>query len=316
MSTSAAAPPASTHEALAMLTSALGYLAAADPTQMPASEQAECLQALERSDAVETAARARVLGAFTAGKGYAEDADYSPRSWLIHKTRITRSAATGHTAWAARARVHPRILATMATGDVTEPYARTLCQWTDKLPEDCRDAADAILAAAAVKGMDLRDLAALAAEIQSRACPAPDPDDPGRSFEDRAVRLETTFGGAGVMAGDLTAECNALVGTVLDALSAPRGAQDTRNHAQRYHDALHEAMHRLVAAGLLPDRAGQPSKALAHISLADLMVLDADSRLQAPRRCVGGGQRRCRVAGGGGGRGVRVRRVDYPGGVR
>ncbi|MGD0065231.1 MAG: DUF222 domain-containing protein [Streptosporangiaceae bacterium] len=271
--------PASTNEALEMLTSALGYLAAADPTQMPASEQAECLQALERSDAVETAARARVLGAFTVGKGYAEDADYSPRAWLIHKTRITRGAATGHTAWAARARVHPRILAAMATGEVTEPYARTLCQWTDKIPEDCRDAADAILAAAAVKGMDLRDLAALAAEIQSRACPAPDPD-PGKSFEDRAVRLETTFGGAGVLSGDLSPECTALVGTVLDALSAPRGAEDSRSHAQRYHDALHEAMHRLVAAGLLPDRAGQPSKALAHISLADLMVLDGDSVLQ------------------------------------
>ncbi len=279
VSTSAAAPPASTGEALAMLACAVSYLAAADPTQMPASEQAECLQALERSDAVETAARARVLGAFTAGKGYAEDADYSPRSWLIHKTRITRGAAAGHTAWAARARLHPRILAVMATGDVTEPYARTLCQWTDKLPEDCRDAADAILAAAALKGMDLRDLAALAAEIQSRACPAPDPD-PGRSFEDRAVRLETTFGGAGVLSGDLTGECTALVNTVLDALSAPRGAEDTRSHSQRYHDALHEAMHRLVAAGLLPDRAGQPAKALAHISLADLMVLDGDSALQ------------------------------------
>jgi hypothetical protein len=32
---------------------------------------------------------------------------------------------------------------------------------------------------------------------------------------------------------------------VLDALSAPRGAEDDRSHAQRYHDALEDAMRRL-----------------------------------------------------------------------
>ncbi len=140
--------------------------------------------------------------------------------------------------------------------------------------------ADAILAAAAGKGMDLRDLAALAAEIQSRATPPPDPGDPDPAFEDRAVRLETTFQGAGVLSGDLTPECTALVDTVLEALSAPQGAEDTRTHEQRYHDGLAEAMRRLLAAGLLPERAGQPAKAVAHISLADLMVLDGDSALQ------------------------------------
>ncbi len=62
---------------------------------------------------------------------------------------------------------------------------------------------------------------------------------------------------------------------------APVGAQDTRTYAQRYHDGLQEAMRRLVAAGLLPERAGQPVKVVAHISLADLMVLDGSSALQA-----------------------------------
>ena len=35
-----------------------------------------------------------------------------------------------------------------------------------------------------------------------------------------------------------------------------------------------------MTAGLLPERAGQPVKAWAHISLADLMMLDGDSALQ------------------------------------
>ena len=39
-------------------------------------------------------------------------------------------------------------------------------------------------------------------------------------------------------------------------------------------------MRRLVAAGLLPERAGQPVKAWVHISQADLLLLDGDSALQ------------------------------------
>ena len=94
------------------------------------------------------------------------------------------------------------------------------------------------------------------------------------------MKLATTIGGAGVLHGDLTAECAAAVAAVLDALSAPAGNEDDRTKGQRYHDALAEAMRRLAASGLLPERAGQPVKAWAHISLADLMLLDGDSALQ------------------------------------
>src|ERR1700749_3458821 len=118
--------------------------------------------------------------------------------------------------------------------------------------------------------MDLRDLAGLAAEMYERSRPDEEPD---RTFEDRAVYLETTFQGAGVLSAALTPECAAVVGAVRAPRGARPGAEDTRSHAQRYHDALHEAMRRLLAAGLLPERAGQPVKALAHVSLADLMRL-------------------------------------------
>ena len=43
---------------------------------------------------------------------------------------------------------------------------------------------------------------------------------------------------------------------------------------------FNERMRRLVAADLLPERAGQPVKIMAHISLADLMILDGSSALQ------------------------------------
>ena len=263
-----------------MARAALGYLAAADAAQLAAAELAECLQTLEQTDAISTAARASFLATFTARQGYCEDADYSPRAWLIHKTGITKGAAVGHTAWAKRAFTHPRVLAALAAGQVSESVGRMICLWTDRLPEKFREESDELLLTAAMAGLGLQELGALAAEMYERSRADLPDEDPARAFEDRAVRLQTTFQGAGVMTGDLTPECAAMVGAVLDALSAPAGAEDTRTRDQRYHDALQEAMRRLVASDLLPERAGQPVKVWAHISLADLLRLDGSSALQ------------------------------------
>ena len=271
--------PASAREALDMVRAGLGYLAAVDATQLAAETQAQCLRELEQADAMTTAARASVLSAFTAAHGYADDADYSARTWLVHRTQVSKGAAAGHTAWARRAATHRLVVAALAAREISESYARTLCRWTDKLPQDSREAADEILLAAAGQGMDLPDLAGLAAEMLERSRPDLPDEDTDRAFEDRAVKLATTFGGAGVIHGDLTPECAAIVDTVLDALSAPAGAEDTRTHEQRYHDALAEAMRRLAASDLLPERAGQPVKAWVHVALAGLMLLEGSSAL-------------------------------------
>ena len=235
-------PPASAAEAMDMVRAGLGYLAAADPTAMAAETQARCLQALEQAHAMGTAARTAILGAFTAGQGYSADGDYSPRAWLINRTRVTKGAAVGYTAWVRRAAAHPEIAAVLAAGEMPESFARTICAWTDKLPEECRADADGILLGAAGTGMGLADLAGLAGEIYARSLAGNPGGDEDEAFEDRTVRLETTFGGAGVLQGDLTPECAAVVGAVLEALSAPAGAEDTRSRAQRCHDGLQEAM--------------------------------------------------------------------------
>ena len=101
---------ASTDEAMEMARAALGYLAATDATQLGAATQARCLKVFEQADAIATAARASFLAAFTAGQGYADDAAYSARSWLIHQTRVTAGAAVGHTAWARRVATNPRVI--------------------------------------------------------------------------------------------------------------------------------------------------------------------------------------------------------------
>jgi hypothetical protein len=237
--------PATAREALDMVRAGLGYLAAADAAQLPAATQAECLRELEQHDAMATAARAGFLAAFTAGQGHSGDGDYSAVSWLIHRTGITRGAAVGHSAWAKRAATHPRVIAALAAGQVSESVGRVICLWTGKLPQEHRDAADEQLLAAFAAGLGLADLAGLFAEMYVRTRGDLPDQDRGRESADRQVKLATTIGGAGVLHGDLTAECAAAVAAVLDALSAPTGKEDDRTKGQRYHDALAEAMRQL-----------------------------------------------------------------------
>jgi len=291
----AAAPViASADEALTLVHAALAYLAAADATAMGPAERARCLKELEQADAVATAARTSVLSVFGTGQDYTDDGDYSPFAWLVHRTNVTRGTAADHTGWIRRGAGHPKVMAALAARQVSKSYAREICRWTDKLPEGSRAAADEILLAAAASGLELADLAGLAAEMYERSrqgLPGTGPGgsdgngsggddaDPDAEFDDRSVTLATTFGGAGVIRGNLTPECAGFVQTVLDALSAPTGADDDRPHEQRYHDALQEAMRRLVAGGLVPQRSGQPLRVWAYISLADLMQLPGSAEL-------------------------------------
>jgi hypothetical protein len=155
-----------------MLRSAMGYLAAADATAMAAETQAQCLRALEQLHAIETAARASVLGALASSRS--DTAGFSPRAWLIRETGITAGAATGHAAWVRRAAAHPQVTEALAEGHLlSEPVARTICSWTDKLPANCRLAADAILIVAAKTGANLADLAEVFGGIYTLSRPRP-----------------------------------------------------------------------------------------------------------------------------------------------
>jgi hypothetical protein len=52
--------------------------------------------------------------------------------------------------------------------------------------------------------------------------------------------------------------------------SEPAGPEDVRTVTQRRHDALEEACRRLIAAHMVPGRAGQPTQAQVHMTLAQL----------------------------------------------
>ena len=271
--------PATMGDALDMLESAMGFIADANKAQMSAGAVADCLQRLERVDAVEAAARGGLLVAFDAKDGPLGDGQRTSRAWLVHATRVTRGQASEYQALQAVARNHQPLQAGLRAKAVTKSLALQLAKWTKPIPAEYRERAEEILIAAARAGAGQRELAAICAEIRYRTAP-PDPDNENDTQPDRGLSLDTTIDGAGLMRGDLTPQCAAMVRAVLDALSAPQGAGDLRTHPERYHDALAEAMKRLLASNLLPQRAGQPVKALVHVSFVDLCQMDADSALQ------------------------------------
>jgi len=270
--------PASVEQALAMLESAAGFLADVDVAELPAAVLAGELRGMERVDAVLAVPRGRSLAAFDAKDGHVADGQRTVRVWEVNVLGVTKGQAAEYRAVQSLVRDHEPLRAGLREGDtVSKSVALQLARWTRDIPDEFRAEAEQILVAAARAGASLRALAEICAEIKYRTAP-PDPDD-GKLL-DRAVFLDTTLDGAGLLRGDLTPECAAMIQAVLDALSVQAGAGDLRTRPQRYHDALAEAMRRLLASNLLPQRAGQPVKALVHMSFADLCQLDIESKLQ------------------------------------
>jgi Domain of unknown function (DUF222)/HNH endonuclease len=284
---SAGAAFGSEQEAADRLDAALDHLAAADWASLGIRAHGEMLARLQRAQARLTAVNAAVLAAFTAQSGYDPDGHRSAMAWLINKTGISRGAAAGAVGWQRRLARHGVIAAAMAAGAVSESWAKQIADWTDPLPPAKRDEADTILLEAAAGGVPLEDLAALARSIwETWKAQHPDPDDgngDGRDedgFGDRSLRLGVTFGGAGKLAGDLAAGCAAKLQAIFDALGKHLGPDDLRTTDQRQHDALDEALSRLIKSGLLPQAAGTDTLAQVLIPFAALRGMPGASALE------------------------------------
>jgi hypothetical protein len=171
-----------------------------------------------------------------------------------------------------RLRGHPAVWEALAAGTVSASWAKQICAWSDRPPEGSRGDADAILLGAAVGGASLYDLGALAEEMRLRSRLQ---DDDRDGFGDRALHFAQTFGSAGRLEGDLTPAANAALKAVLESLGAKAGPEDVRSQPQRWHDALEEACVRLIASGMLPQRAGQPVHLQLQMTLDQLRHLAA-----------------------------------------
>src|SRR5215469_7138032 len=268
-------------KAVAAVRAGLGFLAGLDARELTGAEQADLLRALAGVESMQLAAASNVLMAFTFADHCLADAHRTARSWLRWQTRVTTAAAGGAVGWAWRLRRHPHVAAALAAGTVSPSWARHLCDWTDPLPSHAVEDADMVLLAAAAGGADLPDLAALAEEIARRNA-RPDTDTGGASFTRRKLRLTGHYQGHAVLDGDLTSAAAQALRAVLDALGSKTGPEDTRSQAERDHDALEQACQMLIAAGFLPDRAGQPTHIQLHMTLSQLLHLpEADQALAA-----------------------------------
>jgi hypothetical protein len=264
--------PDSAAAALAAAEAGLRWLAQADAASCPGEVQADCLRGLERIESELTAARARVLAAFNGQGVFEADGQQGCKPWLSWQTRVTGGAASGAMGWMRRLATHPLVGESLGRGELSASWAKQVCAWTDKLQPELRADADRILLGAAAGGADLADLSGLAEEMYRRSAP-PDPDDPDDGFANRNVNLDLHYRGAGKLDGDLTPECAAALTAVLESLGRKVGPEDERTVAQRRHDALEEACRRLVASGMLPDVAGQPTHLQLYLSLDQLRSL-------------------------------------------
>ena len=151
----------------------LRFLAAQDAAGLPAQAVADQLRALERTDAVGSALRGRLLEVFDAQDGHLADGQRTTRTWLVHSLRVTKGQAGEYQAVQALARSHRVLHAALAEGWViTKSEALQLARWTRAIPEEYRAEAEEILVAAARAGVDLRGLAAICAEIRARTARA------------------------------------------------------------------------------------------------------------------------------------------------
>ena len=247
--------PSSAGEALQMAVAGLGWLARADLASVPVPVQAEALRVLERAASMQTAARARVLAAFSAQRGFEDDGQGSARMWLTWQTRVTAGAARGTVGWMRRLENHPAVAEALAGGVVSVSWARQLTDWTGALP----------VAGPAGRGRDLARGGGGAARIW-----------PGwrgwrrRSAAGSPGRIRTVRTGSATAACSWTPPSAAPGGSPATCRpAAPRrcsrcwirlgkkmGAEDTRSQWERQHDALEEACVRLLGAGV-PAGAGR-----------------------------------------------------------
>jgi len=135
-----------------MVTDGLAVLCRADAGGLDEGMLAELLLVLEQADAMTAAARASILGAFTANLGYESDGHGGLVAWLMDRAQATRGRARAQVALGKKLRAHPQVAAAMAAGGLMGSWAGKIMEWTGRLPVGSREQADEILLGAAAGG--------------------------------------------------------------------------------------------------------------------------------------------------------------------
>lgn len=171
----------------------------------------------------------------------------------------------------------PIAAAAVAAGEISAAQVAVISECLDAIPaaisHEVVPVAEAMLVEAA-RHENPKLLRQTAALLLARI--DPDGIEPREQWIERSrgFGLRKHRDGSATPTGILTAELTALLDAVLDSLAAPIPAQDglpdDRTPAQRRHDGLAEAMHRLLRSATLPPAGGAPVTILARTSTTDL----------------------------------------------
>jgi len=210
--------PVSVADALRMAGLGLEYLNSPAAVELDVAALGEVLTELGDLQDRLAAAHATFLRRFDAADAHDADGYASSSAWLTAKGRMTKRDARAAVRQMRQFSERPGLHDAVAAGDISRSWADAIARWTRKLPEGMRAETDKILLEAAAAGASLDDLATIAAAaIEQWRSTQPDPED-DFDFRDRYVKLGLTFGGAGIIRGDLTPECAAAVTAVMEAL--------------------------------------------------------------------------------------------------
>ena len=175
------------------------------------------LRSLGEIEAKFTAAYAAVLARFDAADAHDSDGYGTSAAWLMAMTDMTRGTPRPRCGRCGCCAATPPWPPPSSDADISKSQALAIAEWTRKLPAELRAETINILVQAAQAGASLDDLRTIAGVALERwRASRPDADEDG--FDDRYVQAATTFGGAGVIRGNLTPECAAAVQAVLEAL--------------------------------------------------------------------------------------------------
>lgn len=257
----------------------MSRLAQTDMTALTAAEQFEVLAALETVDAMRAAVRGEAGAVFEANGGYDEYGYAGLVSCVQAKLNITRGKARSYKSWAKRARQHPLIIAALKGGLISESLAEQLMSWSEALKDpDLTAKMDDVLLAGALAGLSQADLRGLYEEARGLAAPA---DEDGPEPPDRRLDLTTTLDGAGILRGELTPECAALLQAGLEAFAKQKaGADDNRGYAVQCHDALVQLLKIALRSGDVPQSNGQDTTATVILPLHELRGMDGASAIE------------------------------------
>jgi hypothetical protein len=220
------------------------------------------------------------------------------RSWLIEEQYLNPGEASKRTRLARALVSYPNVDAALSAGRISAEHALVIVKALASVPPEFLDTgevslehANAIVRATAAVAPEFREIVETTLVDIARHCPAcelgeeieklliacgaePAGDQAHvKRMNRRGLRIARTFNGMRSVSGMLTPEVAEALEIALGVLSAKAGADDTRTHEQRRHDAVGELANHYLTHADLPAVNGERPRVVVTIDY-DALVHD------------------------------------------